>query len=625
MKISLHFYLLLVSLYFPSFTQGMGGEDSLSRALRMDISIEGKVAIYIQLHNAMETTDLALATGYIDSAWSMRDAFLNDSLSFRLYQGYASNKLKNGAYQEALEYAKVAKELAHAASEKQLALLLNNEGLAYHYQGRYPQSIGTHLLAMELFEGIGDSKGCARSYNNLGINYYWLEDYDKAKVYYTKSLEICEKLGIKEGIAHNLGNLGLIHRKKGNISQALRMYERSVEIHQELGQDFQLYQNYNNMANLWLSLDDWEQATQYLALAYELAEKSENTQDNAQCKALEGSILKTKGDFQGAEKAYLEAIQLYGEKGKVTLYKQTYLLLSELYEAAGTYEKALETRKLYEKWNDSMINASYMERIADLEMKYETEKKEVEILHLATEKQENEQKFQKERSWNRILLLSLFALIASGISINSYMRLRQHRTQQQNELETILFTQESERKRISQDLHDSLGSLLAIVRHRIAKEPEIAAMIDQSCEELRRISHNLMPAVLIKEGLIPAIEGLLNQTKYSHPIQTEFFVHIDDIKFSQKTELTLYRIIQELLQNVIKHAFADKVGVHFMQAPQKLTLMVEDDGVGFNTNHSHGMGLENIGMRVRQLKGKIVIDSSPNHGTTTIIQIPISV
>ncbi|MEH0158193.1 AAA family ATPase [Limibacter armeniacum] len=209
---------------------------------------------------------------------------------------------------------------------------------------------------------------------------------------------------------------------------------------------------------------------------------------------------------------------------------------------------------------------------------------------------------------------------------------------QKNEhIEQIILTQENERKRIAEDLHDSVGGMLSSVRmqfknfsNRIeGKGAEKYAgaidLLDRTCEEVRRLSHNMMPGALTKFGLVPALQDMAEQVMEATQIKINVYTWgMDDERLDSKKEVALYRICQELLQNMVKHAKATKADIQLMRHENALNLMFEDNGVGFDmSTKKKGIGLENIASRVNSMKGTLNVDSFPERGTTFIIDIPL--
>jgi signal transduction histidine kinase len=206
-------------------------------------------------------------------------------------------------------------------------------------------------------------------------------------------------------------------------------------------------------------------------------------------------------------------------------------------------------------------------------------------------------------------------------------------------VQSIIETQENERRRIALEIHDGIGPQMSSSIHHLEtiidrikeKDPqtasELQSLVEVSndvSEELRSVSHSLMPRVLLDFGIVAALQGLINRINASNKCQVEFIHSFSGNKLDQAIELNLYRITQELLNNGIKHANATNIFVQLVKNGDRLNLMVEDNGSGFEMNEltdSDGIGLSNIEMRTKVLGGELNIDSSPNRGTVITIDV----
>ncbi len=205
-------------------------------------------------------------------------------------------------------------------------------------------------------------------------------------------------------------------------------------------------------------------------------------------------------------------------------------------------------------------------------------------------------------------------------------------------LQTLVTAQEEERTRIAQDLHDSLGASLATLRMQVhhtfgdsgyTHPPQTAtllSLLDNVSAEVRRISHNMMPQALIRMGLPAALEDLANTIQLSQNLEVSF----QNIDYSepllQDKEISLYRIAQELCTNALRHSMAKHLLIQLSRHNGSATLVVEDDGQGFDTSSSEGkgIGLQNIRSRVAWLGGGMEIISGPGEGVSVTVQIPVT-
>jgi signal transduction histidine kinase len=212
-------------------------------------------------------------------------------------------------------------------------------------------------------------------------------------------------------------------------------------------------------------------------------------------------------------------------------------------------------------------------------------------------------------------------------------------TQEIKSLNAMMDGQEKERKRIAADLHDRIGSSLSAIKLHFTSFAKttgvdtenreqfsrVNAMFDNVVKEVRQVSHDLASGVLMKFGVVSALKDLNEGIESSGNMKVNLYTHGLDERLDHRTEISLYRITQELISNVLKHAQAKEINVHLNRQDGHISLMVEDDGIGFDPKKaSGGIGMRNIRSRVTQAHGTIFFDSSPGKGCTVTIEIPLT-
>ena len=335
-------------------------------------------------------------------------------------------------------------------------------------------------------------------------------------------------------------------------------------------------------------------------------------------------------------------------------------ILSKCYEEKEEVELALYYLKKADALKEAQRDGENKAISNLLAIEYQAKEKEKAIENLQSENQSGIEKLQQSRR----LLITLVALMVVGLLAVYYIvryykqrgKTRNLITQQREELdrqrimklqndlriqslESMMNGQEMERSRIASDLHDSLGGLLSTLKlqydtlqmdHKsLVKDStyqKIYNLIDHACDEVRDIARNLKPAALDKIGLSAALNDLIN--RYSANGNPEIFLHTNriDNALSNEKKLHVYRIIQELLNNAIKHAGASELDVQLTRQEKELYIKVEDNGKGFVEGKvKKGLGLENIRSRVNMLKGDLEWDSSPERGTSVMVHIPLMI
>ena len=311
--------------------------------------------------------------------------------------------------------------------------------------------------------------------------------------------------------------------------------------------------------------------------------------------------------------------------------------LSQAYALQQRYDSAYYYFQLFTGLKDSIVNNETKMKIAGIQGQYDVAKKDKEIA--------------RQHQIRNILIGSFcFLLIVLLLLYNGYRLKQKNKNQliynrQQNELfNAIVSTQDQERKRIAQDIHDSLGSVLSAAKLKLSsleenktslspdqleKYQSTLTLLDEASSELRSISHNIMPATLSKLGLVAALQNLIGKISGPSGLQISFAAHELDGRIEENTEISIYRIILELINNIVKHAKADKVSIQLVKYPEYINVIVEDNGQGFDyqkaMEEKKGIGLGNVLSRVEYLKGTVDIDSALGKGTTVIIEIPYRV
>jgi two-component system, NarL family, sensor kinase len=347
----------------------------------------------------------------------------------------------------------------------------------------------------------------------------------------------------------------------------------------------------------------------------------------------------------------LEAFKITDENNLLLQKSQCLKTLSSIAFARHDFFTGQRYLLQGQKLDGQIFNESLKEKQSSLNVKYETEKRERKIVALEAEKQITQLSMRQRSFLNYVLFGTMIAVII--ISFLAFRNLEHKRKLQQqriNELETekqltateaVLKGEEQERSRLAKDLHDGLGGMLAGIKYsfnnmkgNLVMTPEnhqaferSMDMLDSSIKEMRRVAHNMMPESLVRFGLDTALKDFCNDINQSGALQVKYqSIGLVDVAIDQTTAITMYRIVQELLHNTLKHAAAKIAIVQVTKADEHLSITVEDDGKGFDTsmtNHQGGVGWSNIRHRVDFLKGKLDLDSQPGKGTSVHIEFNI--
>ncbi len=328
-----------------------------------------------------------------------------------------------------------------------------------------------------------------------------------------------------------------------------------------------------------------------------------------------------------------------------------YSILSMSYENLNDYKTSLDYIHLSKQYVDSVNYEKQNIAIREYRIQYETEKKELENSFL---KQENILLDDKQKT-NRILFIVALGLFIS-LLITTYFIVKylirkkkiaeQDKIIEQQKAENVLKTQEiniidamvegqeKERQLIAQDLHDNLGSMLTSLklnfqhlRNQLNQNDnplfdKTDVLIDDAYQNVRRLAHSKNSGVVADKGLIPALKTLADKTSIPRRLQIQVSSFGMNSRLDMPLEITIFRAIQEMITNSIKHASASKITISLTQHQDEINIIVEDNGKGFKKKAQEGMGLSNIIKKISSYNGTFDIDSTSN-GTTIIINLPI--
>lgn len=348
--------------------------------------------------------------------------------------------------------------------------------------------------------------------------------------------------------------------------------------------------------------------------------------------------------------AYTNAIQW----NRLELQKKIINSLRLTYQAKGDYENAYNLMTQYNSVSNQIIEQQNSKAIKEIEIKYETLKKENQIYELKEEQIAKQSEIERQKTIKKAVLYGFLALLIPIIALlfvyYQKLQTQSQLNQQQEELNTqriaallssqeleiastSLDAQQEERHRIAKQLHDSIGGNLAGIKLQLANlksddkfQKEVMSQVNDTYELVRDISHDLVPKKFNQNAFTSLIGSYIEQIRKNSTIEITFSAHPKTAinNLPEKLKVALYQTIQELFTNTLKHANANSVEVHLNIHEAILQLIFEDDGNGFEVeNLNKGIGLKNIKNRLKQLEAALILDSTPKRGTVVTIEIPL--
>ncbi|HOX83223.1 MAG TPA: sensor histidine kinase [Chryseolinea sp.] len=440
-----------------------------------------------------------------------------------------------------------------------------------------------------------------RAINAIAISYDDSREWDKALAYHERNLGFDDPF-YKSSTLNNIGNT---LRKKGELAKAETFFQQSLAL---------------------IEPDDYYHlATDYLNL----------TQVNS--------------DLQNMKKAFLynDSSLYYANKSNNTeKLRDAYEIAYQLNQKQGNFKKAFEYVKHLMEIKDSVLNKDKAEIIYEMESRFQSEKKELQIVQLRNETLTKDLELQQSRTivWWVIASVLLVGALIFWLFKRHQFKLRFDRVKENEELQrqrfsAVIEAEENERARVAKDLHDGLGQLLSAAKLSLTAVSlpsddmqgqllnNSIQVLDQATQEVRSISHNLMPVALMELGLKEALEDMILKINESKLLNIQFLIEGIEARLPAPIEVAVYRIIQEVINNMIKHSRADRIEVNVLAKGNTLHLSISDNGVGFEKEmitKSKGLGWKSVFSRIAMLKGNIEVDTQPGKGTNINIQFAIA-
>jgi signal transduction histidine kinase len=448
-------------------------------------------------------------------------------------------------------------------------------------------------------------------------------------------------------------------RNRGETAQALRIYTQASTAYERLGMTASLGHVYNNAAGIHFDADHYAEARKLFLKALEMYRETGNRRDVALCLSNLGAVSNSLHHFAEALQFLRQAESIATELGLPYQLAEILHNRSAVLENLGKTKEALSVYKAYRTLDDSLYNLDQAKYVDELHEKYATEKREQQIRELQ-QKDELSQNIvlARTRQRNFLVILAVSVLLVSAL-VTLILRQRvktqkmlveknekihqQHITellkeQELRSINSMIEVQDEERKRIAEDLHDRLGSMLSTIKLGFnAVDEKLESMgqfnqqlfeknmnlLDEAVDEVRKISHNMVSGVLLNFGLEAALRDLKDTVESNTSLKVNLLVNgLGSSRLPPGIEINLYRVIQELINNTLKHAEASVIEIDLNQHRDEINLIVSDNGKGFDDNiQRNGIGLKTIRSRVERMNGTVKIDSVRGNGSTFVIEI----
>lgn len=571
---------------------------------------------------------------------------LNQDISFALKGDYfrlnADLARLHGDLSLSLQYLDTAQKMYYTEKkpdERKIANLYNTRANVYEQNSNWEKALYNYFEALRLYKKISYPKGVYSSYSNISWINYKKQYYPDAFLYAYKALHLQVLNKDSIGVSKTYNNLGIYHAENQNYDSAIHYFQKSIAIREKINLKGELLYSYNNLGGVYTLIQKYPLALQYYQKSLKISEEFNRPDNIANCY---GNIGKTYEEM----KQYAQAKEWYDKYKKICqehkfrdLLANAYLGLANIYQKTGKWKEAYDYLDLHVQLNDSLLNKENITAMTEMQTKYETEKKEQKNKILAQNNRIKDLEIQKKQAiirWQAIIFI-LAALLLSTIAYLFYQRqkIKLQQKAEQEKYKVMILAEEQERMRVAQELHDGIGQVLSTSKLMLSNaqdeipNPDVLEypmqLIDNACQEVRNISHNLASVTFMKGGFVPAVKELVQQINLSNKI----FIRLNRIeinKTEQKDEIILFRIVQEVLNNMLKHSKATQIDIDIYTQKDELVLSIKDNGKGFNVKEieqSKGLGWKSIFSRAGLLNGKVFVNSDIGKGATVQLNIAI--
>jgi len=575
-----------------------------------------------------------------DSLEALVKTAKQDSITFKAYQGLASSfSIKN--FDSNLYYARQGLAFAFGRKDALQAGIFNNHiGAAWYFKGTFDSAAFYYYKSASLLQKINALPNLAATYNNLAKLYRKTGDYPRALSFYNKAITIYENMKDYDNLSSMYNEEGVVYEYQTRFADALANYNTALELKKRLKDSAGIAYALSFIAGVYNQQSTYSQAKDFALQALSIRQRIKDSFPIALSYSDLGDIYQSLGDYAKSKESYIASNDYIRTMHYPDFLSSNLKQLSEVANKQQDYKAAFEYYKQYSSLKDSVFRIQSAKQVEELSDKYETAEKEETI---------QQQKFQISKRNYYIAGILLVLLLGSLLGYSAY---RRYRLKQQAKLQAeilhqqdlaakaVITAEETERVRIAGELHDGIGQMMSAAKMNLSSiEDEIpfiseeqknrfdkvVALIDESCNEVRAVSHNMMPNALLKTGLAMAVREFIDKID-KKVIYISLHAEGLNEKIDANVETVLYRVIQECVNNVIKHSGANRLDIALIRDTEGISATIEDNGRGFDAARAkdfEGIGLKNIKSRVAYLKGTVEWDSAEGRGTLVAVHVPV--
>ncbi len=531
---------------------------------------------------------------------------------------------------------------------------INNLGMFNWNNGEFNKAIKYFYEALEfsLDNNPDNESGRSIYLNNIGLIYQELSQYEKAIEYHNKSLKIRQKYDMIKDIARSYNNLAVCHRNLGNLTMAEKSIKLAISFAEKSNQPKQYHKFHDNLGSILNDQGKYNEAVDAYEVALNVPDefKNQNFRSDFIIYSNLIDVYNEMGQYEKAKSAFKEGQRLVDLDSTFFMISESFYINSaKTHYASGDYDKANQLFQKYLEVKDSLFSKDNANALADIEARLKTKEKEAELAETKSQLLERELEVrQKNLLIYGSLAVILVILIISYLIIKS-KQLKNKQIKKEAELQTALAKielknqLEEQRLRISRDLHDNIGSQLTFVIsslqyiqfQKTLKFDDIKSRLDKLGQFTQQTIHELRDTIWAMNKEEISLSEMIDRLKtyisridlkghISINIPNEEILKSKFANFNAVEGIQMFRIIQESINNAMKHANANEIKVLIFRENGDLKFEISDDGRGFDAaNTPKGNGIKNIQKRAEQLGAEVELYSEKNKGTTVSLKLPI--
>lgn len=527
-----------------------------------------------------------------------------------------------------------------------VAALYNKLGIIAQKQGRLKDALQNQIDALKIYQNLKLDKYIGYTLNNIAIIHQNLGNFEKALEYHQKALEYRILLKDQEGEATSYGNMANLYARMHDTIQAISHYEKAIALSRELKKEELICANLSNMGNIYMARKDYRKALDLFNESLQIKERLGDSKGISSTLSRIGTVYTETKRYKEAAAVLNRSLKLAQSLDVVEEELSALLELAKLKALIHQPDSSFTLMRQYIVLKDSVYDNRLKQQILDVQTQYETDKLEQDLYLVKKDKEVAEIMLRQRKTEIWLLIFVIISITGAGIFLFYRHQQRQKAAanaerikEQETRINAVFQAQEEERRRIAKELHDGIGQTIGAIKlnyqglaqridnpELLPEFQKVEKMLNNAGAEVRSISHQMIPKELEQFGLVAAVEGMLNLHFESSPLNVQFEHSGFAERIGQQIELVLFRVLQELISNIIKHSQAKQVSVQLLKLQSHVVLNVSDDGVGFDveSKEKNGIGLLNMASRIDAIKGHLRFESAPGNGTTVTIRTPIS-